>query len=136
MNNNKGHNAGLFAVQRLLRRISTFKFHLLTLDVRQNAMVHREVIGECLGETEWLNLSPKQRTQRITEALVNQESPLNQQSTLTKKTLAVFQTIAFCKRKYGRESIGLFIVSMTQNIDDILSILLLASWGNLQNRDG
>ena len=136
LNNNKGHNAGLFAVQRLLRRISTFKFHLLTLDVRQNAMVHREVIGECLGETEWLNLSPKQRTQRITDALVNQEPPLNQQSTLTKKTLAVFQTIAFCKRKYGRESIGLFIVSMTQNIDDILSILLLASWGNLQNRDG
>jgi phosphoenolpyruvate carboxylase len=87
LNNNKGHNAGLFAVQRLLRRISTFKFHLLTLDVRQNAMVHREVIGECLGETEWLNLSPKQRTQRITDALVNQEPPLNQQSTLTKKHL-------------------------------------------------
>ena len=48
----------------------------------------------------------------------------------------MFQAIAFCKRKYGKESIGLFIVSMTQDIDDILSVLLLASWGDLQNRDG
>ena len=48
----------------------------------------------------------------------------------------MFQAIAFCKRKYGKKSIGLFIISMTQDIDDILSVLLLASWGDLQNRDG
>lgn len=136
LDQNKGQNAGLFAVNRLLRRISTFNFHLLSLDVRQNAIVHREVVGECLGESEWLQWSPKKRTQRISEALKNKESPLNKKSTLTKKTLAVFQAIAFCKRKYGKESIGLFIISMTQDIDDILSVLLLASWGDLQNRDG
>ncbi|MGB5492558.1 MAG: phosphoenolpyruvate carboxylase, partial [Woeseiaceae bacterium] len=38
---NKGKNAGLFAVQRLLRRIHTFGFHLVTLDIRQDAEVHR-----------------------------------------------------------------------------------------------
>ena len=133
---NKGCSAGLFAVNRLIRRISTFNFHLLSLDVRQNATVHREVIGECLGETDWLQWSSKKRTERISSALKNKESPLNNQSTLTKKTLAVFQAIAFCKRKYGKDSIGLFIISMTQDIDDILSVLLLASWGDLQNRDG
>ena len=133
---NKGHSAGLFAVNRLIRRISTFNFHLLSLDVRQNATVHREVVGECLGEDDWLQWSSKKRTERISSALKNKESPLNNQSTLTKKTLAVFQAIAFCKRKYGKESIGLFIVSMTRDIDDILSVLLLASWGDLQNRDG
>ena len=136
LDQNKGQNAGLFAVNRLLRRISIFNFHLLSLDVRQNAIVHREVVGECLGESEWLQWSSKKRTQRISEALKNKESPLNKKSTLTKKTLAVFQAIAFCKRKYGKESIGLFIISMTQDIDDILSVLLLASWGDLQNRDG
>ncbi|MDZ7769725.1 MAG: phosphoenolpyruvate carboxylase [Woeseiaceae bacterium] len=51
---NKGEHAGLFSVKRLLRRIATFGFHLVTLDVRQDAMVHRQVIGECLGEDDWL----------------------------------------------------------------------------------
>ncbi|MFT5502161.1 MAG: phosphoenolpyruvate carboxylase, partial [Woeseiaceae bacterium] len=41
---NKGEHAGLFAVRRLLRRIETFGFHFLTLDVRQDALVHRQVV--------------------------------------------------------------------------------------------
>ncbi|MCZ6810075.1 MAG: phosphoenolpyruvate carboxylase, partial [Proteobacteria bacterium] len=55
---NKGEHAGLFAVRRLLRRIRTFGFHLVTLDVRQDALVHRQVVGECLGEADWLDWSP------------------------------------------------------------------------------
>jgi phosphoenolpyruvate carboxylase len=47
---NKGRNAGLFAVRRLIRRVQTFGFHMATLDVRQNALVHRRVIGEGLSE--------------------------------------------------------------------------------------
>ena len=46
---NKGEHAGLFAVNRLLRRIDTFGIHLMTLDVRQDALVHRQVVGELLG---------------------------------------------------------------------------------------
>jgi phosphoenolpyruvate carboxylase len=33
---NKGWHAGHYWVQRLLRRIDTFGFHLATLDIRQN----------------------------------------------------------------------------------------------------
>ena len=54
---NKGEFAGLFAVRRLLRRISTFGFHMVTLDIRQDAEVHRLVVGECLGEENWLEMS-------------------------------------------------------------------------------
>ena len=61
---NKGQHAGLFAARRLLRRISTFGFHLLTLDVRQDAMVHRKVIAECLGIDDWLEWSPEDRAAR------------------------------------------------------------------------
>jgi phosphoenolpyruvate carboxylase len=53
---------------------------------------------------------------------------------LARKTLAVFQAIAFCRRKYGKRSVGPFIVSMTQGADDILSVLLLANWSELHNR--
>jgi phosphoenolpyruvate carboxylase len=133
---NKGRNAGLFAVQRLLRRIRTFGFHLVTLDVRQDAEVHRRVVGECLGEDDWLDMTAGERTKRIINAIATRESAPMTLSTRARKTLGVFQAIAFCRRKYGRESIGPFIVSMTQGADDILSVLLLAQWGELHNRRG
>ena len=131
---NKGEHAGLFAVRRLLRRIDTFGFHLATLDVRQDAHVHRRVIGECLGEEDWLDMPPAERSQRIIEAIVTRENIPEQLSTLARKTIAVFQALAFCRRKYGKRAIGPFIVSMTQGADDILSILLLAQWSELHNR--
>ncbi|MDJ0812237.1 MAG: phosphoenolpyruvate carboxylase [Woeseiaceae bacterium] len=131
---NKGESAGLFAVNRLLRRIDTFGFHLITLDVRQDAEVHRSVVGECLGEDDWEEWSPADRSARILEALESRESMPESLSTQARKTIAVFQAIAFCRRKYGKRAIGPFIVSMTQGADDILSVLLLAQWGELHNK--
>ncbi|MDX1482180.1 MAG: phosphoenolpyruvate carboxylase [Woeseiaceae bacterium] len=133
---NKGEHAGLFAVKRLLRRIGTFGFHMATLDVRQDSMVHREVIGECLGIDDWLDWPADKRAARITEAIRSKESPPLQQSILVRKTLGVFQAISFCRRKYGRAAIGPFIVSMTQGVDDLLSVLLLANWSELHTRRG
>ncbi len=133
---NKGQHAGLFAVRRLLRRIETFGFHLVTLDVRQDALVHREVIGECLGDSEWLTRGAEYRLARIAEAIRQKDSAPMEQSTKVRKTLGVFQAIAFCRRKFGRVAIGPFIVSMTQGADDILSVILLAQWGELHNRRG
>jgi len=133
---NKGHHAGLFAAQRLLRRIRTFGFHLVTLDIRQDAEVHRKVIGECLGIEDWTEWSAEDRTRRIVEAIETRETAPMTLSTQARKTIAVFQAIAFCRRKYGPASIGPFIVSMTQAADDILSVILLAQWGELHNRRG
>jgi len=133
---NKGEQAGLFAVRRLLRRINTFGFHLVTLDIRQDSETHRNVVGECLGEDDWLDMTADARTERILEAISSRESAPMNLSTQARKTIAVFQAIAFCRRKYGPKAIGPFIVSMTQGADDILSVILLAQWGELHNKRG
>ena len=132
----KGEHAGLFTVERLLRRIQTFGFHLATLDVRQDARVHRQVIGECLGEDDWEEWPAEKRAARIIEAIRSREGAPERLSTQARKTIGVFQAIAFCRRKYGERAIGPFIISMTQGTDDILSVLLLAEWGELHNRKG
>ena len=133
---NKGRHAGLFVVRRLLRRIRAFGFHMVTLDVRQDAEVHRKVVGECLGDEDWLDRSAKERAARIIDAIKTRENAPMTLSTQARKTIAVFQAIAFCRRKYGRRAIGTFIVSMTEGADDVLSVLLLAQWGELHNRKG
>jgi phosphoenolpyruvate carboxylase len=109
---------------------------MVTLEVRQDAEVHRKVVGECLGEEDWLELTAAERAERIIEAINTRENAPMTLSTRARKTIAVFQAIAFCRRKYGKRAIGPFIVSMTEGADDILSVLLLAQWGELQNRRG
>ena len=133
---NKGKNAGLFLVQRLLRRAHTFGFHMATLDIRQNALVHQQVIGEALGEKDWLERSSEDRTKRLKMALEHFESPLEPLSSDARRTLAVFQAIAQCRRKYGARSIGSYVVSMAKGPDDVLSVLLLAKWGDLAPKGG
>jgi len=133
---NKGEHAGFFSITRLLRRIDTFGFHLATLDIRQDAEVHRSVVGECLGEDSWDDWSSEDRSKRIIEAIESRESLPTSISTKARKTIGVFHSIASCQRKYGSKAIGPFIVSMTQGADDILSVLLLAHWSELHNRRG
>ncbi len=48
---NKGVNAGYFYIQRFLRRIDTFGFHVATLDVRQHTSVHHQVLAEGTGRS-------------------------------------------------------------------------------------
>jgi len=133
---NRGEHAGLFAVRRLLRRVETFGFHLMTLDVRQEALATRQVLGRALNEPEWLEQSPDYRLQRLRRALADNESPTGEMDNETKRAVGIFQAIAFCRRRYGKRSIGTYIISMAEGVDDVLSLLLLAQWGELRKRTG
>lgn len=134
---NRGQHAGLFALARLLRRIETFGFHMATLDIRQRADAHSRVIAEGLAEAEWDNFTSARATVRIKEALKRRESPHGSMSSEARRTLAVFQAVAHCRRKYGELAIGPYIVSRATGPEDVLSVLLLARWGHLgpKNQD-
>ena len=64
------------------------------------------------------------------------ESPSADPNNRAKRTLAVFQAIAFCRRRYGQRAIGPYIVSLAHGVDDILSVILLARWAELRRKDG
>ena len=133
---NNGQHAGLHSTRRLIRRLETFGFHFLTLDIRQSALVNRTVIGHCLGEADWLDRSAEYRMRRIQVALERNESPAVEPDNDSKRTLAVFQAIAFCRRRYGRDAIGPYVISLAHGVDDVLSVLLLARWAELRRKNG
>ena len=125
---NHGRNAGQFHVLRMLRRVRTFGFHLATLDVRQNAQVHREIVGRALGEDDWAGRTPEERRQRLGAAIERDESPVVELDATAKRALWVFEAMEFCGHRYGLEAIGSYVVSMAGDVDDLLSVLLLAQW--------
>ncbi len=128
---NAGVHAGLFNVERLRRRIHTFGFHLVTLDVRQDALVHRKVIAELLGCADWERREPRKRAEILAQLLATGALPVPSDaqslSAETAETLAVFRAISTARQLYGSAAIGLFIISMTQGADDVLTALALAA---------
>lgn len=136
LENNRGHHAGLFSVRRFLRRAETFGFHLATVDVRQDAGVHREVMGRCIGDPEWGQREPSERA-AVLEAAIREDRPCapvdDEQSV---RVFDVFRAIRELRARYGERAIGCYIISMTQDRDDILTVLLLARWAGLVSDDG
>ncbi len=131
---NRGQHAGLFHIRRLIRRIRTFGFHLATLDLRQHADVHRQVVAGGLGDQTWLQLSAVDRTQRLCTAIDKDEGPSSVLDPTGKRSLWVFETIAHSRHRLGSESIGPFVISGPQGADDVLSVLLLAHWADCVDR--
>ena len=125
---NKGANAGLFYVERLLRRVDTFGFHLASLDVRQHASVLHAVIAQGLADDQWPARSRRERRDLLAEALEKDRGPVTELDALGKRTLAVFDAIMQGRHRYGPEAIGYFIISGATGADDMLAALLLARW--------
>ena len=125
---NKGVNAGLFYVERLLRRIDTFGFHLATLDVRQHASVLHQVIAQGCDDPTWLTRSSRERRDLLAQALEKDRGPAVELDALGRRMLAVFDAIMQGRHRYGPEAIGYFIVSGASGADDVLAALLLARW--------
>ncbi len=131
---NKGANAGLFYVERLLRRIETFGFHLATLDVRQHASVLHEVIAQGFADSHWVGRPRSERRELLVQALEKDRGPVAELGALGRRTLAVFDAIVQGRHRYGPEAIGYFIVSGAEDADDVLAALLLARWAEVYDK--
>jgi len=133
----RGERAGLFWVKRLARRVGVFGFHLATLDVRQDALVHREAVGRLLDDPEWVDRGARERAARLREVIEvgegsRQAAPLHRKESVRRpaeeevdRVLDVFRVLRDSRRRFGERAIGPFIVSMTQGVDDLLTVLAL-----------
>jgi phosphoenolpyruvate carboxylase len=133
---NKGEHAGIFQLNRLQVRERTFGFHLATLDIRQDSLVHRQVIGQILKDENWLDLNAETRADRLTALLLADQLPDLPEDKAVEKTIEVFRSIKWGQQHFGKRALGPYIISMTQGADDVLSVLFLAKMAGLVDADG
>lgn len=134
--NRRGQHAGLFIVKRVIRRAETFGFHFASLDIRHNAHDLQQLVGECLGEADWLLQAPEQRARRIRRVLQINDSPVMEPDNNAKRLFAVFRSISYCRKKFGERAIGSLLIRHCEDIDDILAALLVARWSDIHSADG
>ena len=123
---NRGERAGLARVEDMLVRVRAFGFHLATLDVRQDALEHRRVVGTLLGREDYPELSAEERTALLRAALGAPGSTSGAADDATRRALDVFRAIGEVRARHGSRAVGLYVISMAQGPDDALAVPFLA----------
>jgi phosphoenolpyruvate carboxylase len=131
---NRGFYAGWGNVQRLIRRVETFGFHLAGLDLRQHAEVHHRVIGQGLDDPQWMTRPAAERHDLLVQAIERDAGVKVELDALGRRTLGVFEAIIQARHRYGKDAIGYYVVSGTNGADDVLAPLLLARWAEAYDR--
>ncbi|ARN19562.1 phosphoenolpyruvate carboxylase [Piscinibacter gummiphilus] len=130
----KHHGAALIGprLRPLIRAVQVFGFHLATVDLRQSSDKHEAVVAELLKvaklEDDYSALDETAR-RNLLVALLHDARPLRVHaapySEHTVDELAIFETAKVMLQKYGRESLRHYIISHTEDVSDLLEVLLL-----------
>jgi phosphoenolpyruvate carboxylase len=131
----RSHHAQALVAPRLqpLRRAAqVFGFHLATLDIRQSSDQHEAVVAELLRlarvEPDYAAL-PEDGRRALLLRLLGEARPLRVRgatySALTQSELEIFETARELRQRYGREALRHSIVSHTEDVSDLLELLLL-----------
>ena len=129
------HHAGALVGPRLaplMRAVQVFGFHLATLDLRQSSDQHEAVVAELLATARlvpnYTALSEEERRSTLL-GLLNDARPLRVHgaaySAQTLGELAIFEAAREALAAYGREAIRHYIISHTEEVSDLLEVLLL-----------
>jgi phosphoenolpyruvate carboxylase len=131
----RSHHAQALIAPRLaplLRAVQVFGFHLATVDLRQSSDQHEAVLAELLRvariEADYSALGEAQRRDLLLR-LLNDARPLRVRdagySALVQGELAVFEAAAEMRRRYGAQALRHDIISHTEDVSDLLELLLL-----------
>lgn len=141
LNANKGGRIARLEILPLIRQAEAFGFHLAKLDIRQHSEFHRMAAAELLEKAGivtsvpfYLAL-PEQDKVKILSGELASIMPLAPGyaclSPETKEVLDTFRVIKYAQDKISWEGVGSYIVSMTHNASDILTVGLLAKEAGL-----
>lgn len=116
----------------LMRAVQVFGFHLATVDLRQSSDKHEAVIAELLKaakiEPDYSALAEAHKRTLLVR-LLNDARPLRvraaQYSEHAQGELAIFETAGRMLQRFGRDALRHYIISHTEDVSDLLEVLLL-----------
>ncbi|WP_296596814.1 phosphoenolpyruvate carboxylase, partial [Phenylobacterium sp.] len=118
-------------------------FHLLSIDLRQNADVHERMIHELYVRAgvniDYLGSDEAERVRVLTKELSHDRplrSPFLDYSEETMRELGVLDAAAEVVGLYGEKALGAYIISKTATLSDVLEpLVLLKQAGLVQGGD-
>lgn len=120
----------------LQRQLDVFGLHWARLDLRQHSAWHEAAVAEILARSgicdNYAELDEAQKVTLLTAQLSQPNSSLlDRIGPLDESALCVTQPLELAREaieRYGRDALGVYIISMTNGLSDVLEVALLMAW--------
>ncbi|MDF2669960.1 MAG: phosphoenolpyruvate carboxylase [Paenibacillus sp.] len=129
-------------IQKLIRQIDLFGFHLATLDVRQHSKEHESAMAEILAKMQIVDnyaALTEQEKIDLLGGLLNDPRPLvspyMEYTEGTSECISVYKTIKAAQQEFGPRCISTYLISMTQGASDLLEVMVLGKEVGLYRRE-
>ena len=111
------------------RQFEVFGLHTAALDLRQHSGHHESAVAEVLGRDDYARLDEVEKIRVLLAALANARplgaAALGRLSAPTRNVLDPLMLAARAKVRFGADAIGIYIISMTDGVSDLLEVELL-----------
>jgi phosphoenolpyruvate carboxylase len=116
----------------LMRAVQVFGFHLATVDLRQSSDKHEAVVAELLKtariEAGYSALAESDKRTLLLR-LLDDARPLRVRAATYSEhavgELAIFETAGRMLQRFGRDALRHYIISHTEQVSDLLEVMLL-----------
>lgn len=120
-------------LQKLVRQVELFGFHLASLDIRNHSGEHEAAIAEIFQNvniaSDYKALTEEEKVRVLTNVLQDRRpliSIFDKFSPETQEIIEVFRMIRRAHEEFGDRAIEVYLISMTQSASDLLEVLVLA----------
>jgi phosphoenolpyruvate carboxylase len=117
---------------QLREAVRSFGFHFAIMDLRQNSAVHERVVAELLREAavaaDYKSLPEAERIALLVRELESPRllrSPYRTYSEETAKEIAIVDTAAELRRKFGEDAVANYVISKAESVSDLLEVAVL-----------
>ena len=109
--------------------VDVFGLGMARLDLRQHSGPHARAIAELLSQPDYEQLDEAKKQELLTAALKTAEVlPTGRVASLSAETRTIIEPLRLAVRaqaQYGADALGIYIISMTNEVSDVLEALLL-----------
>ncbi|HEY0968566.1 MAG TPA: phosphoenolpyruvate carboxylase [Opitutaceae bacterium] len=111
------------------QQLTVFGLHTARLDLRQHSSQHEAAVAEVIDRDDYPRLSEEEKCAVLTSALAGRsEIPkvaISRFSAATRHVLEPLRLAALVSGKFGSDALGIYIISMTAAVSDLLEVRLL-----------
>lgn len=108
----------------LITRVRCFGFVLASLDVREDSRVHRRVVSELLDDASYADADDEYRIAKLPALRLPERG--KRVSPEARRLLDLMDTVRRLHARFGPESVGCYIISMTSGPADVLEVFRFA----------
>jgi phosphoenolpyruvate carboxylase len=116
-------------LETMQEQAEVFGLHTARMDLRQHSAEHEAAIAELLNQTNYPSWTESAKRDALFGALDNaqvlSEAELERYSARTQNVLKPLVIAKRAAARFGPEAIGIYVISMTDDISDLLEVELL-----------